>query len=66
MNRGLALALVAIMLASLLTGCAAAPTPATVVQTVEVEKQVVQTVEVEKKIPKGEPVNVEPPGGLAQ
>ena len=50
MNRYLALALVAIMLASLLTGCAAAPTPATVVQTVEVEKQVVQTVEVEKKV----------------
>jgi ABC-type transport system substrate-binding protein len=50
MNRYLALALVATMLVSLLTGCAAAPTPATVVQTVEVEKQVVQTVEVEKKV----------------
>jgi peptide/nickel transport system substrate-binding protein len=50
MNKHLALALVAIMLASLLAGCGAAPTPATVVQTVEVEKPVVQTVEVEKTV----------------
>ncbi len=49
MNRKLALVLALVMLASLLGACAQ-PTPAVVVQTVEVEKQVVQTVEVEKKV----------------